>query len=198
MREYLHTLYQFTHRWVVDDAKFRAAFGDRSTPLDDALAATVACVPQHRSRPDTHSHRALIRRRAMNTQTARRLAAAGMAGAATLAIAGFTALGSIFDYPQILKSDTAEILTKFRLHETAIVSWFIVLAVSAALLAPVASRWPDRQDRFHSNDVMNAAAASTAPMITNHTLISRSSYWCWMSDGNLAKTLRSCWASSAW
>lgn len=73
----------------------------------------------------------------MNTQTARRLAAAGMAGAATLAIAGFTALGSIFDYPQILKSDTAEILTKFRLHETAIVSWFIVLAVSAALLAPV-------------------------------------------------------------
>ncbi len=73
----------------------------------------------------------------MNTQTTRRLAAAGMAGAAALAIAGFTALGSIFDYPQILKSDTAEILLKFRLHEAAIVSWFIVLAVSAALLAPV-------------------------------------------------------------
>ncbi len=42
MREYLHTLYQFTDRWVVDDAKFRAAFGDCSTPLDDALAATLA------------------------------------------------------------------------------------------------------------------------------------------------------------
>ena len=36
MREYLHTLYQFTDRWVVDDTKFRAAFGDHATPLDDA------------------------------------------------------------------------------------------------------------------------------------------------------------------
>ena len=42
MREYLHTLYQFTDRWVVDDTAFRTAFGDLSTPLDDALAATLA------------------------------------------------------------------------------------------------------------------------------------------------------------
>jgi nucleoside-diphosphate-sugar epimerase len=42
MRELLSTLYQFTDPWVVDDGKFRAAFGDRSTPLDDALAATFA------------------------------------------------------------------------------------------------------------------------------------------------------------
>jgi nucleoside-diphosphate-sugar epimerase len=41
MREYLHTLYQFTDRWVVDDSRFRAAFGDHSTPLDDALATTL-------------------------------------------------------------------------------------------------------------------------------------------------------------
>jgi nucleoside-diphosphate-sugar epimerase len=41
MREYLHTHYQFTQRWVVDDARFRAAFGDLSTPLDDALATTL-------------------------------------------------------------------------------------------------------------------------------------------------------------
>jgi nucleoside-diphosphate-sugar epimerase len=41
MREYLHTLYQFTDRWVVDDSKFRAAFGDHATPLDDALASTL-------------------------------------------------------------------------------------------------------------------------------------------------------------
>lgn len=41
MRDYLHSLYQFTDRWVVDDNKFRAAFGDHSTPLDDALAATL-------------------------------------------------------------------------------------------------------------------------------------------------------------
>jgi nucleoside-diphosphate-sugar epimerase len=42
MGEYLHTLYQFTDRWVVDDTRFRAAFGDLTTPLDDALAATLA------------------------------------------------------------------------------------------------------------------------------------------------------------
>ncbi|MET0997387.1 MAG: NAD-dependent epimerase/dehydratase family protein [Marmoricola sp.] len=42
LREYLHTLYQFTDPWVVDDGKFRAAFGDLATPLDEALAATLA------------------------------------------------------------------------------------------------------------------------------------------------------------
>ena len=42
MREYLHTLYQFTDRWVVDDGKFRAAFGDHATPLNDALETTFA------------------------------------------------------------------------------------------------------------------------------------------------------------
>lgn len=41
MREYLHTLYQFTDDWTVSDAKFRAAFGDGATPLPAALAATV-------------------------------------------------------------------------------------------------------------------------------------------------------------
>jgi nucleoside-diphosphate-sugar epimerase len=41
MREYRHTLYQFTAPWVVDDSKFRAAFGDRSTPLNDALETTL-------------------------------------------------------------------------------------------------------------------------------------------------------------
>lgn len=42
MREYLHTLYQFTAPWVVDDSKFRAAFGDLATPLDDAIGTTLA------------------------------------------------------------------------------------------------------------------------------------------------------------
>ena len=41
MREYRHTLYQFTAPWVVDDSKFRAAFGDHSTPLDEALETTL-------------------------------------------------------------------------------------------------------------------------------------------------------------
>lgn len=42
MRDYRHTLYQFAGRWVVDDSMFRTAFGDLSTPLDDALAVTLA------------------------------------------------------------------------------------------------------------------------------------------------------------
>ncbi len=42
LREYRHTLYQFTAPWVVDDSMFRATFGARATPTDDALAATVA------------------------------------------------------------------------------------------------------------------------------------------------------------
>jgi nucleoside-diphosphate-sugar epimerase len=41
MREYLHTLYQFTDPWVVDDTKFRSTFGNPTTHLDHALAATL-------------------------------------------------------------------------------------------------------------------------------------------------------------
>jgi hypothetical protein len=73
----------------------------------------------------------------MTMHTTRRLAAAAMAAAAVLAIAGFTALGSVFDYPKILKSPTVEILAGFRAHEGAVVGWFLVLVISAALLAPV-------------------------------------------------------------
>jgi nucleoside-diphosphate-sugar epimerase len=42
MREYQHTLYQFTDRWVVDDSKYRGRFGDHATPMPEALARTVA------------------------------------------------------------------------------------------------------------------------------------------------------------
>jgi len=73
----------------------------------------------------------------MNTQTTRRTAAAMMAGAAALAIAGFTALGSIFQYPQILKEPTAEILHSYRQNQSAVIGWFLALVISAALLAPV-------------------------------------------------------------
>jgi hypothetical protein len=73
----------------------------------------------------------------MSIQTTRRLAAAAMASAAVLAIAGFTALGSVFDYPKILESPTAEILASYRRNQGAITAWFLVLVISAALLAPV-------------------------------------------------------------
>jgi hypothetical protein len=73
----------------------------------------------------------------MTVQTTRRLAAAAMTTASLLAIAGFTALGSVFDYPKILDEPTAEILARYREHQGAVVGWFLVLVVSAALLAPV-------------------------------------------------------------
>jgi hypothetical protein len=73
----------------------------------------------------------------VNTLTSRRLAAAAMTTASLLAIAGFTALGSVFEYPQILQEPTADILAAYRDHQGAITAWFLVLALSAGLLAPV-------------------------------------------------------------
>jgi hypothetical protein len=65
-----------------------------------------------------------------------RLAGAALALASLLAIAGFTVLGSVFEYPQILEEPTGEILALFREHQGAVVTWFLVLVVSAALMAP--------------------------------------------------------------
>ena len=56
--------------------------------------------------------------------------------AAALAIAGFTVLGSVFEYPQILKEPTADILALFRDHQASVMTWFAVLVVSSALMAP--------------------------------------------------------------
>ena len=72
----------------------------------------------------------------MNTIATRRLTAATMASAAILAGAGFTALGSIFNYPKVLQSPAAGILAAYRQHGLAISAWFGVLVLSAALLGP--------------------------------------------------------------
>jgi hypothetical protein len=58
--------------------------------------------------------------------------------AAVLANVAFTALGSVFNYPDVLDEPAGEVLTAFRDHQTAVSGWFAVLALSAALLAPVA------------------------------------------------------------
>lgn len=42
MREYLHTLYQFTDEWVVDDSRFVERFGFGATPMEEAISATLA------------------------------------------------------------------------------------------------------------------------------------------------------------
>lgn len=57
---------------------------------------------------------------------------------AVLANAGFTALGSIFEYPDVLDHPARDVLASFREHEGAISAWFTVLALASALMAPIA------------------------------------------------------------
>jgi hypothetical protein len=68
----------------------------------------------------------------------RKLTAALLVSAAVLTTVAFTALGSIFDYPDILKEPVDDILAAFRASEGPIIGWFTVLALSAALFAPIA------------------------------------------------------------
>jgi hypothetical protein len=58
-------------------------------------------------------------------------------GAVTANIA-FTGLGAVFDYPAVLKKPAAEVLATFRDHQAVVSLWFLLLAVSSALLAPIA------------------------------------------------------------
>ena len=58
--------------------------------------------------------------------------------AAVLANVGFTALGSIFNYPDVLDEPAGQVLAAFRDDQGAVSAWFSVLALSAALLAPIA------------------------------------------------------------
>jgi hypothetical protein len=68
----------------------------------------------------------------------RKLTAALLVAAAVLSNVAFTALGSIFDYPDILREPADDILTAFRASQGLIVAWFSVLALAAALFAPIA------------------------------------------------------------
>jgi hypothetical protein len=67
-----------------------------------------------------------------------KLTAAIIFTAAILTNVGFTMLGTIFNYPDVLKDPTADILSSFREHQSAVTLWFAVLALSAALFAPIA------------------------------------------------------------
>jgi hypothetical protein len=58
--------------------------------------------------------------------------------AAVLANVAFTALGSIFNYPDVLDEPARAVLADFRAREGAVSAWFTVLALSAALMAPIA------------------------------------------------------------
>ncbi len=68
----------------------------------------------------------------------RKLTATLMILAAVLANVAFIALGSIFNYPDVLDQPAGHVLSVFRESESSISMWFGVLALSAALLAPIA------------------------------------------------------------
>jgi hypothetical protein len=57
---------------------------------------------------------------------------------AVMANVAFTALGNIFNYPDVLDEPAAKVLAEFRDSRGAVSAWFLVLALSAALLAPIA------------------------------------------------------------
>ena len=66
----------------------------------------------------------------------RKLTAVLLIAAAVLTNAAFTVLGTVFNYPDVLKEPVEEILAAFRASQTAVTVWFAVLALSAALFAP--------------------------------------------------------------
>ncbi len=66
-----------------------------------------------------------------------RLTAALMIAAAVLVNVAFAGLGAVFDYPDVLGHPPEQVLTAFSAHQGAVVGWFVVLAIGAALLAPV-------------------------------------------------------------
>jgi Domain of unknown function (DUF4386) len=78
----------------------------------------------------------LIRPPTTATSIHARVAAASLALASLLAIAGFTVLGIVFQYPQVLEEPTSDVLSLFRENQTQVTTWFLVLVVSAALMAP--------------------------------------------------------------
>ena len=68
----------------------------------------------------------------------RKLTAALLVAAAVLTNVAFTVLGGVFGYPDVLKEPVADILAAFRANQATVMTWFAVMALSAALFAPIA------------------------------------------------------------
>ena len=142
MREYLHTLYQFTDPWVVDDANFRTAFGaspPRSTrPSTPPSRGTATARPVPLPEGDQHMSTPGASPGAGATDPERRSprGAPPSLWPPSSPSPGSPSSARSSQYPQILEEPTADILALFRAHQGAVVTWFLVLVVSAALMAP--------------------------------------------------------------
>jgi hypothetical protein len=92
----------------------------------------------------------------------RKLTAALLIAAAIMTNAAFTALGSVFNYPDVLKAPVDDVLAAFRASQGAVTGWFSVMAFSAALFAPIAigvGRLSTRRTMGYAVPVGVAAAA---------------------------------------
>lgn len=67
-----------------------------------------------------------------------KLTAALLITAAVLTNVAFTVLGTVFNYPDVLKEPVTDVLAAFRADQSTVSGWFVVLAASAALFAPIA------------------------------------------------------------
>jgi hypothetical protein len=67
-----------------------------------------------------------------------RTAGALLVGSAVLVNAAFLGLGRAFDYPQVLQQPAVDVLARFATSELLVGGLFTLLAVGAALLAPIA------------------------------------------------------------
>ena len=136
-------------------AAAREAFvqGLRADVLISAGVALVAVVvalvflPSRATEHDRPSHPYPTRptglphhpsRRRTGADMNRKLTAAMLITAAVLSMAAFTALGSVFNYPDVLKDPPGDVLAEFRASQGAVSGWFAVLAAAAALFAPIA------------------------------------------------------------
>jgi hypothetical protein len=68
----------------------------------------------------------------------RKLTATLLITAAVLTNVAFTMLGSTFNYPDVLKEPADSVLAAFRASQGPVTLWFTVMALAAALFAPVA------------------------------------------------------------
>lgn len=68
----------------------------------------------------------------------RKVTAALLVAAAVLTTVAFTALGAVFNYPDVLEEPADQVLAAFRDSQASVTGWFAVLAGAAALFAPIA------------------------------------------------------------
>lgn len=74
----------------------------------------------------------------MHTRTTTNTVAVLLISGAVLANIAFAGLGAVFNYPDILQAPTPEIFEKFDANRGIISIWFLLLALGAGLLFPIA------------------------------------------------------------